>query len=197
LYTDRYTVHMNNREVILEKAVALFSHMSYEGVSIREIVTESGVTKPTLYHYFKSKKGLMETILAEGVAPVLNHLSSHIAYTGDVMECLRTLAREYSNFAMKQEPLYRLYKAMCSMPLESESYTMVKSFKKKEIDIFLKIFKSIAGDHGNIRGRYKIYARTFLGLLEVYNDLLYSRFTYPGEDLLYRMLHQYMHGIFS
>ena len=74
---------------------------------------------------------------------------------------------------------------------------MVKSFKEKEIDVIMKIFKSIAGDHGNIKGRYTVYARTFLGMLEVYNDLLASRFPFPGEDLLYRMLHQYMHGIFS
>ena len=49
---------MDNRETILETALDLFYTRGYDAVGVQEIAERSGVTKPTLYYYFKSKYGL-------------------------------------------------------------------------------------------------------------------------------------------
>ena len=54
---------MDNRQLIIEKALELFCARGYDAVGVQEIAEQSGITKPTLYYYFGSKQGLMETIL--------------------------------------------------------------------------------------------------------------------------------------
>ena len=59
-------VLMDNRSKILSCALKLFSARGYDAVGVQEIVDAAGITKPTLYHYFGSKRGLLETLLAAG-----------------------------------------------------------------------------------------------------------------------------------
>ena len=49
---------MDNRAILMQKSITLFADRGYEAVGVQEICEESGVTKPTLYHYFGSKRGL-------------------------------------------------------------------------------------------------------------------------------------------
>ncbi len=64
------------RERLLQAALNIFNERGYASTSVREIVEAAGVTKPSLYYYFKSKEGIymeffkkpfkiLETILEE------------------------------------------------------------------------------------------------------------------------------------
>ena len=55
--------------VILEEALKLFSNNGYEATGVQEICEQAGVTKPTLYHYFGSKQGLLDAVLLEKCSP--------------------------------------------------------------------------------------------------------------------------------
>jgi len=55
---------MSNRETILACALQLFSARGYDAVGVQEIVEAVGIQKPTLYHYFGSKAGLLHSLLA-------------------------------------------------------------------------------------------------------------------------------------
>ena len=54
---------MENREKLLLCALDLFYAKGYDAVGIQEIVDFAGVTKPTMYYYFGSKKGLLEELV--------------------------------------------------------------------------------------------------------------------------------------
>ena len=54
---------MDNKENILECALHLFFKRGYDTVGVQEIAEVSGVTKPTLYYYFKSKNGLLKSLI--------------------------------------------------------------------------------------------------------------------------------------
>ena len=64
---------------ILQNALQLFSSKGYEATSVREICEASGLTKPTLYHFFGSKEGvyraLVEGALQEFSAALLAELT--------------------------------------------------------------------------------------------------------------------------
>lgn len=47
---------MDNKEKILQCALELFYARGYDAVGVQEIAETAGVTKPTLYYYFGSKK---------------------------------------------------------------------------------------------------------------------------------------------
>lgn len=56
---------MDNRSNILSCALELFASRGYDAVGVQEIVDAAGITKPTLYHYFGSKRGLLDALLKE------------------------------------------------------------------------------------------------------------------------------------
>ena len=60
--TDQGKVQ-NTKQLILEKAVSLFSQKGFKGVSMRELSTASGVTPAALYYYFPNKKVLHEAAI--------------------------------------------------------------------------------------------------------------------------------------
>ena len=47
---------MDNREKILNCALELFHARGYDAVGVQEIAETAGVTKPTLYYYFKTNE---------------------------------------------------------------------------------------------------------------------------------------------
>ena len=57
----------DNRTGLLHSALTLFATRGYDAVGVQEIVENAGVTKPTLYHYFGNKLGLLETLLEENL----------------------------------------------------------------------------------------------------------------------------------
>ena len=188
---------MDNRTLILERAIDLFSTRSYETVGVRQIAEDAGVTKPTLYHYFGSKQGLIEEILNDFIAPFIDRAAELMVFSGDVMGVLRATAEHYRDFALKHRRQYRLYKSMTAMPEASDSFKLSEGLLIRETALFEELFAAIAEEHGNIGGRYKVYGATFKGNVETYVRMVLQDFQYSEEDLLFRLLHQCLHGIFS
>ena len=54
-------------------AARLFATRGYDATSVREIVEEAGVAKPTLYHYFGNKEGVAKALLTE---PMTNFIKA-------------------------------------------------------------------------------------------------------------------------
>ena len=51
------------REMILEAAALLFAERGYDGTTLEEVASASGVTKPILYRHFASKQALYMALL--------------------------------------------------------------------------------------------------------------------------------------
>lgn len=60
------------RQRVLSVSVEIFSKRGYRATSMNDIAAEVGLSKPTLYHYFRSKEDILvrlyEDLLAESVA---------------------------------------------------------------------------------------------------------------------------------
>ena len=76
---------MDNKEKILQCALELFYARGYDAVGVQEIAETAGVTKPTLYYYFGSKKGLLETLLETEYAVLRQALESASWYEDDYL----------------------------------------------------------------------------------------------------------------
>lgn len=53
---------MDTREKILNNATDIFALSGYEGLSMRALAKQTGVTQSVLYHYFESKDSLLEEL---------------------------------------------------------------------------------------------------------------------------------------
>src|ERR1044072_4064921 len=74
--TDRSTGQEDKRRLILDAAVRVFARKGYHTSRVGDIAEESGVAHGLLYHYFRSKEELLETIFRETWRDVLDAVRS-------------------------------------------------------------------------------------------------------------------------
>ena len=74
----------DTRANLLESALNLFAAYGYDGVGVQQICDAAGVTKPTLYHYFGSKRGVLETLMDARLSALHAALAKAAAPTDDL-----------------------------------------------------------------------------------------------------------------
>ncbi len=188
---------MDNRTKILSVALRLFSSSGYEGVGIQEIVKAAEITKPTMYHYFGCKKGLLEVLLAMYFKPFIKSLQTASTYNGDLPATLESITQAFFAFASENKLFYRMQLSMCFAPPESEPYISVSIYNKQIISLFEEMFAKAAVNHGNLNERQKRYAFTFLGIINNYITLFLGGNIKLDETSVYNAVHQFSHGIYS
>lgn len=188
---------MDNRGQILNQALELFAARGYEGVGVQEICTAAGVTKPTLYHYFGSKRGLLATLLEERTATLLARLAAATAYAGDLPVSLARVAEEYFAFASAEPTLCRLLLALWFHVPTSEAFAVVHRLNTAQHQLVEALFVQAASDHGNMRGRQRIFAATLLGVLNTYIALALNGSLQLGPAEVQQAVRQFSHGIYS
>lgn len=187
----------NNRAKILECALTLFTSRGYEGVGVQEVADAAGLKKPTLYHYFGSKNGLLKTLLTENFEELFQALEKAADYHGDVLLTLNAVVGAYFDFAQKHLAFYRMQLSMWFAPPDSDPFKLIAGFNERQQAILEKTFLDASKDHGNMKGRHRTYAATLLGMINTYITLSLNGYAKLNDQLTRQLIHQYMHGIFS
>jgi len=192
------------KQTILNNALEMFSAKGYEGVSVNELTEASGITKPTLYYYFGSKEGVFETV-CQSYYTQLNALITENAvynpkpqsYSEDIFLTLTKVTHVYFSFAKENSAFYRIVLANLSMPSSSAVFEIVKKYHFTQFDVIESMFKSMAKTHGNLKGKGKTLAWSFIGTINAYISLYLSG--RAGQTLndktVKELVHQFMHGI--
>lgn len=188
---------MDNQTLLLDQTLILFSQRGYEAVGVQDIVLAAGLTKPTLYHYFGSKRGLLESLLEREAAPLVESVTQAAVYEGDLVRSLENTARAYFQQAIDSHQFYRMSLAMQVAPPESESYRAIQPYARKQQLAIEELFFQAAEDHGNMRGRHQRYAASFLGQINAWVRLSLQGEWDLDDQAVYQLMHQFMHGIFS
>ena len=76
------------RAQILEGAKRCFLQMGFEAASMSEISTESGVSKGTLYVYFKDKADLFAALVDREKSAIMGTAQRELERPGAIRECL-------------------------------------------------------------------------------------------------------------
>jgi AcrR family transcriptional regulator len=186
----------DNRSKILACAINLFSSRGFDAVGVQEVADAAGLKKPTLYHYFGSKGGLLKTVLEETFVDLFAALEK-VEYNPNVVDSLEAVARLYFDFARKHRAFYRMQLSMWFSPVESEPFKAVSQVNQRQQRILEALFLKATNDHGNMIGRHQAYAATFLGMLNTYISLALNGYAKLDDALVKKAIHQFMHGIFS
>ncbi len=188
---------MENRVKLLECALDLFSARGYDAVGVQEIVEAAGVTKPTLYHYFNHKRGLLDTLLEEQFAPLNGAIHQAAEYQGDLVMSLRNVLTVYFNFAVEHPVFYRLTLALYFASPGSEPNQAASRFTREQYHLVEEMFIQAGAQHGNLKGRQGTYAATLIGLINTYIGLFLNGYIVLNGALVYQAVQQYMYGIFA
>jgi TetR/AcrR family transcriptional regulator len=178
-------------------ALQLFSKQGYDAIGVQEIVDAVSVTKPTLYHYFGSKRGVLAHVLASGFSPLEQQLTNACRYAGDLTGTLQKMARCYFSFIEQNRMFFQLWVSVMNAPIHSESKLCAQPLLDRQFILIKGVFLSAETDHGNMKGRADVYTVSFLGLLNSISGLILADQIVLDEGFLYHVLHQFEHGIYS
>ena len=185
------------RDLLARRATQLFAARGYAAVGVQEISEAAGVTKPTLYHHFGNKLGLLRAILQEEFAGMAVRVSAAAMYRGQLTTTLRDVAGAYFAYADEHPEFYRLMLLLWFAPPDSEERGASANLFQFQQAMFERLFQDAARDHGNMKGRHQAYAATFLGMLNTYIGLRLNGHLRLDHKVIERAVHQFMHGILS
>jgi len=188
---------MSSRPLISACALKLFAERGYDAVGVQEIVDAAGITKPSLYHHFGSKRGLLEALIAPLFQEVNEALAHAASYHHDLPQNLDQAAACFFSFAEKQPLFSRLMLSMIHAPIKSEARLVVQPWLEEQYRTFETLFRLASGDHGNMKGRSNPFAATFLGMLHTYVSLFLDGNTGLDDRVRREAVRQFSHGIYS
>lgn len=188
---------IDNKENILKVALKLFSDKGYQSVGVQEIVTTANITKPTLYHYYGNKKGLLESILKRYYSEMIDKLKKVSLYDGDLIKTLISFTEEYFNYSEQNKEFFYLQLSMTFVPPSNEVSSIIEPFHKEFNKLIIDIFKQSIWSHGNVRNNADILARTLSGSLNFYALGIINGSLEKDEDLVYKFVKQYIYGVYT
>lgn len=184
----------DTRSSLLEAALTLFAARGYDAVAVQEVVDAAAVTKPTLYHYFGSKEGLLTALLGEYTADLLCEVERAAAYHGDLTMNLRGIVQAYFAFAERQPTFTRMLLSMQHAPAESHAGRAAAAVNER---IYRAAHALFAAALPHFADRHRRYAVTFIGMIHTYLRLGLDRDLVLDDAASYDAVHQFMHGIYS
>ena len=193
------TENKDNRQQILECALRLFAKKGYDGVSTQEIVDSAGVTKPTMYHYFGSKEGLLQDIFKAYYTDFLRKLEGALTLPEDVSLSVFRLIRAYFDTALYQQDFFAFRSSLTLRSGEDAASLAAAPYIEREFTLINEFFKKAAQIAGNLRGKEAQCTISFIGVVSA-NTAAYL-FT-KNEKLLsdeaaLRIRQQFLYGIYS
>jgi AcrR family transcriptional regulator len=191
------TLILDNRSEILNCALDLFANRGYDAVGVQEVSAAARVTKPTLYHYFGSKQGLLKALVEMYHQPFNAGIKQAAAYHGQLPETLANVAGAYFQFAQENPRYVRLALAAHFAPRHSEAHQVVSGWNEQQHQIVEALFERATREYGNMRGRHKMIAANFIGLMNTCIGLWLGGYVELDQALLQSTLRQFQYGIYS
>ncbi|NDV27542.1 TetR/AcrR family transcriptional regulator [Desulfovibrio sp. JC010] len=189
---------MDNKEKILACALKLFGSKGYEATGVQEIVKQAGVTKPTLYHYFGSKKGLLEVLLDRYYQELVRDISAAARYEDDLEQSLTKVAKAFFNFAEENKDFYRMQLAMVFGPKDGDPVRIIEKVATAPYLIMQGLFAEALKDNDQITDNICMgHAITFIGIVHQYIALYLNEITDLSDTKVDFIVKNFLYGIGS
>jgi TetR/AcrR family transcriptional regulator len=186
---------MDNRSHILAVALKAFARKGYDGVGVQEIAVGAGITKPTLYHYYGNKEGLLTAIGEKYFYPFLEKLKAATQMEASLEEALQTAMDCYFRFASSHRDFYRLLLGMMFAPPESKAYEVMAQFAAHPFVLFTALFARFHQHDPRDPKRSDRYAATFIGIVNNYIALFLHGQVQLTATLRDSLVHDFLLGI--
>lgn len=187
----------NTRSELLDSALRLFVAFGYDGVGVQQIAESAGVTKPTLYHYFGSKLGVLEALFEERLGAMHQALQAVTEPREDLSRALTEMACATFAFALAHPQLYRLYLSLWFAASESDAYKVSLRFHERHYAIVEGAFNGAVGERGLMKAHRRAHAAAFLGLLNSCISLGLNGRVVLNDRLARRSVQRFLFGIFA
>ncbi len=125
---DNASLEKNTKDIIFATAAQLFAQKGYNGVSMREISEQSGVTKPTIYYYFGSKEGIYEELIETGMQYVISSFDRIVQKDASAKDKLVMMTKTFFQLTIDAPEFSKFFMTIVT-PL-SDNAILEKFYKK-------------------------------------------------------------------
>jgi TetR/AcrR family transcriptional regulator len=106
----------SSAERILSTALELFAVKGYDATSVREICAAADITRPTLYHFFGSKDGVLRALVTAAFDRFGGVVHRGLSAPGSFRVRLKTITRLVFDEAKTQPQLWRFIHSVIWAP---------------------------------------------------------------------------------
>lgn len=188
---------VNGRERLADAALGLFVEHGYDAVGVQEIVGRAKVTKPSLYHHYGNKRGLLAALAAGVHERLFDTLGDRTEYAHDLPRDLERLVGGLLRFAAGHPAHARLLLAAQNGPVGSETRVALAATWRRLSEDVDRFFRDAAADHGNMRGRSREYTVSLLGMVWAYAVLGLDGELDADPARAHAITRQFSYGIYS
>jgi AcrR family transcriptional regulator len=121
------------RRQLLDAGTALFAEQTYEEISMHDVAHAAGVSKPLLYHYFRSKTELFKAALAESAAELQTAIEP--TQDGTALEQLTHSLEKY--LAWIETHAHTWSNLMQNAAALPEAHQLIEGFRQRTMDTVL------------------------------------------------------------
>ena len=182
---------------ILRKSLELFAEKGFESAGTQELCHRAGVSKPTLYHYFKSKQGIGTAIFETYGKPFLRTQDQTLEEPQDPRKSLENYALAFAEKCNKEKFFFQFWIGLYYSPIGSESHELGKSFTETLNTQVYEFFCATALAHGNLRSKEILLSRIWVGQLIALSWQILTTKMSPPDHEVRLFTKQFLYGIFS
>ncbi len=141
---------MNRREVLLEKAEALFSEHGFEGTSIRTLAQEAGTNVAMISYYFGSKEKLFATLVEIRAGVIRERIKELLEKFPDPELRLEELVKLYVDRFLSQPKFHRILYREVSLNRRPELQSAIADVLMRNVSELRKVLQD-----GIEQGRFR------------------------------------------
>jgi AcrR family transcriptional regulator len=174
---DSHLVARDNRRAIIESALKLFAERGFHATSLEDVAETAGITKGTIYWYFKQKTDLFRAA-AEIVSPLVGRLPAlRASFDQPPEQVLGAFVRNYIE-TFDDPRSFQYFRIIVSeAPHDPELAAGITEMALGVVG-FLKAYLEHQIKLGNIRDHdIESSARSFMGMLLIY---VTAKALFPG-----------------
>jgi len=138
--SKRESNKLQRRAAILSAAQELFSEKGFKGTTVQEISERAGLSKGTVYLYFKSKEELYLSVCILGIAGFGERLEAAVNNAKDLEDGIKAVYLAYIHHSLEEPSVFRVLRDTfleqvrqnLSMSTIEEISYMIKGWLKNE-----------------------------------------------------------------
>lgn len=156
----------DNYRKIIQVATKLMGAEGYHAISIQTIADAVGVTKGTIFHYFKNKEGILLAILDEIAPSAMKKLGTIVENEKlNGVEKLEAVIRLDLDLVTKKSNFLKLLLSE-SRHLSNKNRRIYQHYQRKYVDLTEDIVKQVQREHRNYFKQMnpRIVAQAVLGM---------------------------------
>lgn len=157
----------SSKEAILAAALNLLARRGYAGLSMRELATESGLAKATIYHYFQDKEDILANVIVQNMQEMRRRVLAAAAQESDYQAKVRAIVFTHFGAIQEQRAVILTILREISEPRPTLR-ALIQEQHKAYIDALAAILQAGA-DQGVFRkADPQLTALSLLGLVNVF-----------------------------